>query len=79
MTTPTCFPSFQLQEGKIVGGLQDVLLLPETGTTSRWAWEQWLNVALPEGDPPRNITLLYEGRLEEALRNARHDSWAWSS
>ena len=44
-----------------------------------WTWAQWLNVALPDADPPRNITLLIEGRLEEALRDARHDAWAWSS
>lgn len=73
------FPSFQLHDGKVVEGLQDVLRVLETGTTGRWTWAQWLNVALPEEDPPRNITLLYEGRLEEALQNARHDAWAWSS
>lgn len=73
------FPAFQLQDGNIVDGLQDTLRVLETGTTGRWTWAQWLNVALPEEDPPRNITLLYEGRLEEALRNARHDAWAWSS
>lgn len=73
------FPSFQLQDGKVVDGLQDVLRVLATGTTSRWTWAQWLNVALPDEDPPRNITLLSEGRLEEALRVARHDAWAWSA
>ncbi|MGW9157461.1 hypothetical protein [Microbacterium sp. NPDC055665] len=73
------FPSFQFQGGKIVDGLQDVLRVLETGTAGRWTWAQWLNVALPDKDPPRNITLLYEGRLEEALRDARHDAWSWSS
>lgn len=73
------FPSFQLQNGKVVDGLQDVLRVLETGTAGRWTWAQWLNVALPDEDPPRNITLLYEGRLEEALRKARHDAWSWSN
>ncbi|MEA1261425.1 hypothetical protein MicroSTF_00145 [Microbacterium sp. STF-2] len=73
------FPSFQLRDGKIVEGLRDVLRALETGTPSRWTWAQWLNVALPVADPPRNITLLYEGRLEEAVRDARHDAWSWSS
>lgn len=73
------FPSFQLQDGKIVEGLQGILRVLETGTASRWTWAQWLNVALPEEDSPRNITLLYEGRLEEALRDARRAAWAWRS
>lgn len=72
------FPAFQLQDGKIVEGLQDILLVLQTGTAGRWTWAQWLNVAVPEHDPPRNISLLYEGRLEEAIRDARHDAWAWS-
>ncbi|MCK8468266.1 hypothetical protein M0722_13785 [Microbacterium sp. KSW4-16] len=73
------FPSFQLQDGKVVEGLQDVLRVLQTGVNDPWTWAQWLNAALPESDPPRNITLLYEGRLEEALRDARHDAWAWRS
>lgn len=73
------FPSFQLQDGKIVDGLQDVLRVLETGTASRWTWAQWLNVALPDADPPRTITLLYKARLEKALRDARHDARSWSS
>lgn len=73
------FPALQLHDGKIVEGLQDILLVLQTGTAGRWTWAQWLNVALPEHDPPRNISLLYEGRLEEAIRDARHDAWSWSS
>lgn len=73
------FPSLQLREGKIVDGLQEVLRVLETGTAGRWTWAQWLNAPLPDNDPPRNITLLYEGRLEEALRGARRDAWAWRS
>lgn len=73
------FPSFQLHDGEIIEGLQAVLRVLESGTTGRWTWAQWFNVARAEEDPPRNITLLYEGRLEEALRNARHDAWAWCS
>lgn len=73
------FPSFQLHDGNIVEGLQDVLRALETGTSSRWTWAAWLNVELPEEDPRRTITLLYEGRREEALRDARHDARVWSS
>lgn len=73
------FPSFQIQDGKVVVGLQDVLRVLQTGVNDSWTWAQWLNVALPDADPPRNITLLHNGRSEEALRVARHDAWAWSA
>ena len=73
------FPSFQLLDGKVVEGLREVLVVLQTGADDPWTWAQWLNAAFPEEDPPRNITLLYEGRLGEALRDARHDAWSWSS
>ncbi|MEJ6555051.1 hypothetical protein PQI51_08490 [Microbacterium esteraromaticum] len=73
------FPAFQLQRGEVVEGLQKVLLVLQAGVDDPWAWAQWLNVELPDEHTPRNITLLYEGRLEEALRDARHDASAWSS
>ncbi|MBT2476655.1 hypothetical protein J7E68_19240 [Microbacterium sp. ISL-103] len=72
-------PVFQLVGGKAATGLQEVPLALQTGVNDPRTWAQWLNVALPEADPPRNITLLYEGRVEEALRDARHDAWSWSS
>lgn len=73
------FPSFQLIDGKVVEGLTEVLRVLETGTASRWTWAQWLNTELPDEDPPRNIQYLYDGRLDEVLRDAEHDAWAWSS
>jgi len=73
------FPSFQLIEGKVVEGLTEILHVLETGTASRWTWAQWLNTELPDEDPPRNIQYLYDGRLDEALRDAEHDAWAWRS
>lgn len=72
-------PTFQLQDGKIVEGLQEVLRVLQTGTAGRWTWAQWLSAAVPDKDPPCNITLLYEGRLAEALRDARHVAWSWTS
>lgn len=73
------FPSFQLHDGKVVAGLTEVLHVLQTGTASSWTWAQWLNVPLPDHNPPRNIERLYQGRLDEAIRDARHDAWAWSS
>ncbi|MFB4349800.1 hypothetical protein [Microbacterium sp. CR_7] len=73
------FPEFQLLDGKVVEGLTEVLNVLRTGVDDSWTWTQWLNVALPDKYPRRNITLLRQGRLEEALRDARHVAWAWSS
>ncbi|KJL25031.1 MULTISPECIES: hypothetical protein [Micrococcales] len=73
------FPVFQLHDGEVVPGLREVLLTLQTGVSDSWTWAQWLNVSLPEADPPRNITRLIEGRLDEALRDARHDAWSWSN
>jgi hypothetical protein len=73
------FPSFQLLDGKVVPGLAKVLQILQTGTQGQWTWAQWLNAKMPERHPPRNIQLLYEGRLDEAIRDAEHDAWAWRS
>ncbi|MEV4775975.1 hypothetical protein LTA6_001881 [Microbacterium sp. LTA6] len=72
------FPSFRLLGGKVVEVLQEVLLVLQARVKSPWAWAQWLNVTLLDEDAPRNITLLYEWRLEEELRDARNDAWVWS-
>ncbi|WKT89580.1 hypothetical protein QYR02_01325 [Microbacterium maritypicum] len=73
------FPAFQLHEGKVVAGLTEVLRVLQTGVDDPWTWTQWLNVAVPGVVPPRNIQYLYEGRLTEAVRDAEHVAWAWSS
>ena len=73
------FPSFQLLNGEVVKGLTRVLLVLETGVSDPWTWAQWLNTQLPDADPPRNIQLLHDGRIEEAIRDAKHDAWAWQS
>ncbi|WP_417540986.1 hypothetical protein [Microbacterium maritypicum] len=73
------FPAFQLHNGKVVEGLTQVLRILQTGINDSWTWAQWLNVPLPDHDPPRNIQVLIDGRLDEASRDARHDAWSWSS
>lgn len=73
------FPAFQLHNGQVAEGLTQVLRILQTGTASRWTWAQWLNTELPDADPPRNIQYLYAGRLDEAIRDAGHDAWAWNS
>ncbi|MBT2485901.1 MULTISPECIES: hypothetical protein [unclassified Microbacterium] len=73
------FPAFQLLDGKVVTGLTRVLVILEIGTADPWTWAQWLNTELPDADPPRNIQYLYDGRLDEAIRDAKHDACAWRS
>lgn len=75
----TLYPAFQLHAGRVVDGLSDVLAVLQTGTAGRWTWAQWLNTALPEEDMPRAIDALRAGRLDEVLRDAEHDAWAWRS
>lgn len=73
------FPAFQVVDGKVVKGLPRVLLILELGTDSCLMWAQWLNSEWPDADPPRKIQYLYDGRLEEAIRDAREAAWAWNS
>lgn len=73
------FPAFQVVDGRVVKGLPRVLLILEIGCDSPLLWAQWLNAETPGADPPRNIQYLYDGRLEEAIRDARRVAWAWNS
>lgn len=73
------FPAFQLQDGQVVEGLTEVLRVLWAGVDDPWTWAQWLNAELAEEDPPRNIDYLYARRLDEAIRDARQDAWAWGS
>ena len=73
------FPMLQVVEGRAVKGLPRVLLILEIGIDCPWIWAQWLNVEWPDADPPRNIQYLYDGRVEEAIRDARQVAWAWDS
>lgn len=73
------FPAFQVVDGKVVRGLPRVLLRLEIGIDSPWMWAQWLNAKWPDADPPRKIQYLYDGRVDEAIREARQAAWAWNS
>lgn len=73
------FPSLQLHDGKAMEGLTDVLRVLQSGVDDPRTWAQWLNVSLPDESPPRNIEYLYDGRLDEVIRDAQHVAWVWSS
>lgn len=75
----TLYPALQLHDGHVAEGLSDVLAFLQTGTADHWTWAQWLNTALPDEDVPRAIDALRAGRLDEVLRDAEHDAWAWRS
>ncbi len=76
------YPAFQVTDGRIVDGLPRVLEVLSTGIRSTWTWAQWLNTRPDDGDGtelPSAIEQLRAGELEDVLREARHDAWAWSS
>lgn len=72
-------PAFQLKDGSVVDGLSEALDVLHDGIDDPWTWAQLLNTELPEEDLPRSIEMLYDGRLNEVLRDAREDARAWSS
>jgi len=76
------YPAFQLWQGRILDGLQQVLQVLSTGTTSSWTWAQWLNSPADDetGEPASSaIEQLRAGQLDDVLRDARHTAAAWSS
>ncbi|CAN7229934.1 hypothetical protein LJR186_000865 [Microbacterium foliorum] len=76
------YPAFQVWEGRILGGLGEVLRVLSTGTRSTWTWAQWLNTAVDDetGEPaPSAIEQLRAGRLDDVFLDARHTAAAWSS
>ncbi|WP_096359315.1 hypothetical protein [Microbacterium sp. TPU 3598] len=78
----TLYPAFQVRQGLPVQGLGEVLRVLSTGTAGRWTWAQWLNTRLPDGEgegQPSAVDKLRAGHLDDVLRDARHDAWAWSS
>lgn len=71
------YPAFQLHDGRVVDGLQDVLRILRTGTAGRWTWAQFLNVPL-HGERAQ-IEILREGRLDKVLRDARNEAASWGA
>ncbi|WP_150954654.1 hypothetical protein [Microbacterium testaceum] len=69
-------PSFQIRDRQLLPGLEQVLLILQTGLGDPWTWAQWLNA---EVDGRRHVNKLWAGNLEVVLREARHDAWAWRS
>lgn len=76
------YPAFQVHDGRVVDGLQEVLRVLATGTGSRWTWAQWLNTRLTDrkgNEEPNAIEQIRAGHLEDVLLEARHDAASWSS
>lgn len=72
--------AFQVRDGRLVGGLRQVLQILSTGTRGRWTWAQWLNSPFDDdsGEPaPRAIEQLRAGQLDEVLRDAQHAATSW--
>lgn len=76
------YPAFQVHEGHLVAGLDEVLQVLSTGTQGTWTWAQWLNAQVNDDtgeEAPSAIEQLRAGELEDVLRDARHAAWSWSS
>ena len=73
------YPALQIWEGRVVAGLNEVLLVLSSGTGSRWTWAQWLNSPVDEtGEPaPNAIEQLRAGQLDSVLLDAGHAAPAW--
>lgn len=76
------YPAFQVWDGRLVNGLDEVLRVLRTGTASTWTWAQWLNTPVDDEtgeDAPSAIEQLRAGKLDEVLLDARHAAAAWRS
>lgn len=73
------FPAFQVQNHKVVPGLEQVLRELVEGTTSTLMWAQWLNRPRkrPDGKTRRRIDELADGHIAPLVEEARHDAAAW--
>lgn len=75
----TLYPAFQLHDGHIVDGLEEVLRILQTGVADPWTWAQWLNTAVSDENPPRIIDALRTGDIDLVVLRARQDAASWSS
>lgn len=77
----TLFPTFQTRAGRIVTGLDAVLLELARGPQAPWMWAQWLNAPImrPGGVPRRRIEELAAGNIASIVLEARNTATAWSS
>lgn len=76
------YPAFQIIDGRIIDGIGEVLHVLATGTSSTWAWAQWLNTRVVDEfgeEAPSSAERLSDGQLDDVLDDARHIAAAWSS
>lgn len=74
------YPAFQVQDGRVIAGLTEVMQVLSSGTHSRWTLAQWLNAEIDDGsceEGPSTIEQLRTGHLDVVFRDARHVAWAW--
>lgn len=69
----------QVRADRPAPGLQQVLLILQTGIDSPLMWIQWLHRRHTHAriGPYRHIDRLHIGELEPTLRAALHTAWAW--
>jgi hypothetical protein len=71
------YPAFQVHDGSLVPGLDQVLPVLRTGVDDPWTWAQWLNTDLPGRG--RNIDRLIDGGLDAVVRRAEQAAGSWVS
>jgi hypothetical protein len=78
----TLYPSFQVRNGALVPGLQDVLVALREGINDPWTWAQWLT-AQPQGrdgeERRRHIDELIDGDIDEVVTAAKQAAAAWAA
>lgn len=77
------YPAFQVSNGVIAPGLQQVLRTLRSGSADPWMWALWLNAEpapTKTGDAREtHIDRLHAGHLKEVLIAATHTAAAWSA
>ena len=73
------YPQSQVRADRPAPGLQQVLLILQTGIDSPLMWIQWLHRRHTHAriGPYRHIDRLHIGELKPTLRAALHTAWAW--
>lgn len=69
------YPAWQVNEGKLVHGLTDVITALSAASDDAWEHAVWLNADVPGYG--RNIDHLVEGLTDEVVIRAQQTSAAW--
>ncbi|WP_147436685.1 hypothetical protein [Microbacterium telephonicum] len=69
------YPGWQISDGQLVPGLQDVLRMLRTGSDDAWRWAAWLYAQ--DGRGVRRVRRFAVGRADSVLQDARWVAAEW--